>query len=198
MQRRILVLLLLFASFTLTYSSIAYYSLSRPPAQEFIAWGVFSSSGTLSNYFSGGGANVTVGNTFNWHFAITNQMGSIQYTRIVYRLGNSTSANPSATTPGNSVPQLGNSSIFIPNAQTDLVNFTWSIASKKAQGGMVFITMIINGQQVSPSIGAVSGQRFRFFFELWTYDVASSSFQYGYKGHNSRIGVPLQVWFNVV
>jgi hypothetical protein len=198
MQRRILVLLLLFASFTLTYSSIAYYSLSRPPAQEFIAWGVFSSSGTLSTYFSGGGANVTVGNTFNWHFAITNQMGSIQYTQIVYRLGNSTSANPSATAPGGSVPQLGNSSIFVPNEQTDLVNFTWSIASKKAQGGMVFVTMVINGQQVSPSIGAVSGQRFRFFFELWTYDVASSSFQYGYKGHNSRIGVPLQVWFNVV
>jgi hypothetical protein len=190
-------MLLLFASFTLTYSSIAYYSLSRPPAQEFMAWGVFSPNGTLSNYFSGGGANVTVGNTLNWHFAITNQMGSIQYAQIVYRLGNITSANPSATAPGNSVPQLGNKSIFIQSTQIALVNFAWSVASKKAQGGMVFITMTINGQQVSPSIGAVSGQKFRFFFELWTYDVASNSFQYGYKGQNSRVGVPLQVWFNV-
>jgi hypothetical protein len=190
-------MLLLFASFTLTYSSIAYYSLSRPPAQEFMAWGVFSPNGTLSNYFSGGGANVTVGNTLNWHFAITNQMGSIQYAQIVYRLGNITSATPSATAPGNSVPQLGNKSIFIQSTQTALVNFAWSVASKKAQGGMVFITMTINGQQVSPSIGAVSGQKFRFFFELWTYDVASNSFQYGYKGQNSRVGVPLQVWFNV-
>jgi hypothetical protein len=189
MQRRVAVLLLLFVSFSLVYSSIAYYSLSRPPAQDFMAWGVFSSSGSLSNYFSGAGANVTVGETLNWHFAVTNQMGSIQYVQVVYRLGNSTSADPNATVPG-TVPQLGNSSIFIPNAQTALVNFTWSITSKSP------LTMTINGQRVSPSVGAVAGQRFRFFFELWTFDVASNSFQYGYKGQNSRVGVPLQVWFN--
>jgi hypothetical protein len=196
MQRRIAVLLLLFASFSLVYSSIAYYSLSRPPAQEFMAWGVFSPSGTLSNYFSGAGANVTRSETLNWYFAVTNQMGSIQYVQIVYRLGNSMSASPNATVPGSTVPQLGNSSIFIPNTQTALVNFTWVITTRNTIGGLVFITMTINGKQVSPSVGAVAGQRFRFFFELWTYDVASSSFQYGYKGQNSRVGVPLQVWFN--
>ncbi len=196
MQRRVAVMLLLFVSFSLVYSSIAYYSLSRPPAQEFMAWGVFSSSSSLSNYFSGAGANVTVGETLNWHFAVTNQMGSIQYVQVVYRLGNSTSANPNATVPGSTVPQVGNSSIFIPNTQTALVNFTWVISSRNIVGGMVFITTMINGQQVSPSVGAVAGQRFRFFFELWTYDVALNSFQYGYKGQNSRVGVPLQVWFN--
>ena len=190
------MLLLLFASFSLVYSSIAYYSLSRPPAQEFMGWGVFSASGSLSNYFSGVGANVTVGETLNWHFAVTNQMGSIQYVQVVYRLGNGTSANPNATFPGSTVPQLGNSSIFLPNAQTALVNFTWVITSRNPAGGMVFINMTINGQKFSPSVGAVAGQRFRFFFELWTYDVASNSFQYGYKGQNSRVGVPLQVWFN--
>ncbi len=190
------MLLVLFASFSLVYSSIAYYSLSPPPAQEFMAWGVFSPSGTLSNYFSGAGANVTRGETLNWHFAVTNQMGSIQYVQIVYRLGNSTSPNPNATVPGNTVPQLGNSSIFIPNAQTAIVNFTWVITSRNTVDGLVFITMTINGQLVSPSVGAVAGQRFRFFFELWTYDLASNSFQYGYKGQNSRVGVPLQVWFN--
>jgi hypothetical protein len=196
MQRRILVLLLLFASFSLVYSSVAYYSLSRPPSQEFMAWGVFSPGGTLSNYFSGAGANVTMGEILNWHFAITNQMGSIQFVQVVYRLGNSTSASPNATASGDAVPQLGNISIFIPNARTALVNFTWTITSKEASGSTVFINMTINGQQVYPSVSAVGGQKFRFFFELWTYDVASNSFQYGYRGQNSRVGVPLQVWFN--
>lgn len=191
-------MLLLFASFSLVYSSIAYYSLSRPPTQEFIAWGVFSSSGALSNYFSGKGANVSLAETLNWHFAITNQMGSIQYVQVVYRLGNSTSASPNATVPGNTVPPLGNSSIFVPNARTALVNFTWAIASRNTTGGLVFITMTINGQKISSSVGAVAGQRFRFFFELWTYDLTSSSFQYGYRGQNSMVGAPLQVWFNSV
>jgi hypothetical protein len=195
MQQKITVLLLLFASFSLIYSSIAYYSLSRPPSQAFMGWGVFSPAGSLSDYFSEAGANVSIGETLNWHFAITNQMGSIQYAKVVYRLANSTTANPNATVPS-TVPQLGNSSVFVPNLQTAFVNFTWSISSKSVQGGMVFVKMTINGQQVSPLVGAVGGQRFRFFFELWTYDTSSQSFQYGYKAQNSRVGVPLQVWFN--
>ena len=183
----------------MVYSSVAYYSLSRPPSQEFIAWGIFSPSGSLSNYFSGAGANVSVGQTLDWHFAITNQMGSVQYVQVVYRLANRTSADPNATVPGSTVSQLGNRSIFIPNAQTGFVNFTWSIKSTNpSSGGMVFITMTINGQQVSPSVGAIGGQGFRFFFELWTFDIASSSFLYGYQGQGSRVGVPLQVWFNSV
>ena len=195
MRRQFLFLLLLFASFSLVYSSVAYYVLSRPPSQQFMAWGIFSPAGTLSNYFSGSEANVTAGKVMDWHLAITNQMGSIQYVQVLYRLGNGTSADPSATVPASSIPPLGNSSIFIPNARTALLNFTWSI-SNKTRGGMVFLNMTINGRQVSPSVGAVGGQKFRFFFELWTYDVASNSFQYGYKGQNSTIGVPLQVWFN--
>ena len=180
----------------MVYSSVAYYSLSRPPSQEFIAWGIFSPSGSLSNYFSGAGANITVGQTLDWHFAITNQMGSIQYVQVVYRLANSTSPNPNATVPASIVPQLGNSSVFIPNGRMAFVNFTWSVTSKSSQGGMIFINMRINGQQVSPPLGAVGGQRFRFFFELWTFDIDSSSFQYGYQAQSSRVGVPLQVWFN--
>jgi len=160
-----------------------------------MAWGIFSPSGTLSRYFSGSEANVTVGKVLNWHLAITNKMGSIQYVQVIYRLGNGTSADPSAVVPASTIPPLGNSSIFIPNEKTALLNFTWSI-SNKTRGGIVFLNMTINGRQVSPSVGAVRGQKFRFFFELWTYDVGSNSFQYGYKGQNSWVGVPLQVWFN--
>jgi hypothetical protein len=163
-----------------------------------LAWGVFSPSGTLSNYFSGSEANVAVGKSYDWHFAITNQMGSIQYVQIVYRLGNSTSSSPNATASGDSVPQLGNNSIFIPNARTALVNFTWSFTKKPVPGGSMYIDMTVNGRQISPSVSAVGGQKFRFFFELWTYDAASNSFQYGYKGQSSWVGVPLQVWFNVL
>src|SRR5438094_7553926 len=191
MQRITLVLLFLFGSFSLVHSSVAYYSLSRPPSQEFIAWGIFSPSGSLSNYFSGAGANVSVGQTLDWHFAITNQMGSIQYVKVIYRLANSTSPNPNATVPASIVPQLGNNSVFITNGRMAFVNFTWTVSAKSSKRGLIFINMRINGQQVSPPVGAVGGQRFRFSFELWTFDIASSSFQYGYRGQSSRVGVPL-------
>lgn len=196
-QRKVVLFLLFFACFSLVFSSFAYYSLSHVPAQQFIAWGVFSPTGTLSNYFQGAQANVTAGVTLNWHFAITNDMGSVQYVRVVYRLGNGTSTSPNATSPA-SVPALGSGEIFVPNAQTASLNYAWSIPSNYSRGGLVFINLNINGQSISPSVGAVGGQRFRFFFELWTYDVVSNSFEYGYKGSGSRIGSPLQVWFNFV
>jgi hypothetical protein len=161
-----------------------------------MAWGIFSSSGTLSNYFNGSPTNVSIGKNMNWHLAITNEMGSIEYVQVIYRLGNSITDFPNSTAAAATVPTLGNSSIFIPNAQTSILNFTWSIDSRATSSGVVYLNMTINGRPVSSSVGAVGGQKFRFFFELWTFDVVSKSFHYGYKEQNSWIGVPLQVWFN--
>lgn len=196
MERKLVVFLILFASFSLVFSSLAYYLQTQPASEGFIAWGVYSPSGSLSGYFSGPGANVTVGETLSWHFAITNDMGSIQFIRVVYRLSNSSFVSPSATNPA-TVPEIGNESVFIPRGQTALVNFTWSVSPGRVAGGLRFFNMTINGIHVSPQVGTVGGQRFRFFFELWTYDSTLGQFLYGYKGQNARVGEPLQVWFNV-
>lgn len=142
--------------------------------------------------------NVTVHEGLNWHFEIANQMGSVQYVQIVYRLGNASSMSPDATASATTVQQVGNSSIFVANGHTETLNFAWNVTSRNVRAGTVYVNMGINGQQVSPSTGAVDGLKFRFFFELWTYDTGSNSFQYGYKSQNSRIGAPLQVWFNSV
>lgn len=196
MERKLVVFLILFASFSLVLSSLAYYLQARPASEEFIAWGVYSPSGSLSGYFSGQGANVTVGETLSWHFVITNDMGSIQFIQVVYRLSNSSYVAPNATYPA-SAPELGNESIFVPTSQNTVLNLTWSVSSGRVAGELKFLNMTINGIQVSPPVGAVGGQRFRFFFELWTYDSESGKFLYGYKGQSGRVGAPLQVWFNV-
>jgi len=186
----------LLASFSLIYSSIAYYALSKGPAQPFIAWGIYSPGETLSNYFSGGGMNITSHKVLTWHFEVSNQMGSIQYVGIVYRLGNGTSKVPNATAPANAIPQIGNTSRFIPNGQTASINFTWNINSENQAGGLMVLNMTINGQQAAPPVGAVKGLKFRFFFEIWTYNLTANSFLYGYEGPASRIGNWLQIWFN--
>lgn len=188
--------MVILASFSLVYGSIAYYAQSKPPAQAFIAFGVYSQYDTLSNYFSGVGMNVTANKTLSWQFSVTNKMGAIQYVGIVYRLGNNTSVNPNSTAPASNLAQIGNTSRFIPNGQTAFINFTWSINSEKKAGGLVSLDLIINGQQVSSTIEAVNGMKFRFFFELWSYDLTTNSFLYGYQGQGSRVGNWLQIWFN--
>ena len=169
--------------------------MSKPPAQPFFAWGLYSQNGTLSNYFSGVGINVTTHKVLNWHFEVTNKMGSIQYVGIVYRLGNSTSGSPNATAPARTIPQIGNNSRFIPSGQTASINFTWDINSETRAGGLTVLNLTVNGQQVASPVGALQGQRFRFFFELWRYDLTSNSFLYGL---NSGGGDWLQIWFNAV
>ncbi len=195
MRRKIIVFLVFFAAFSLVYSSIGFYALSPRPSQPFMGFGVFSENGLLSGYVNGTNP-VMVNRTFNWHLDVTNRMGVIQYVGIVYRIGNGSTASPTTSQPA-SVPQFGIADMFIANGETGMISFAWSIISKNETGGSVFPNLMINGQRFTSPIGALSGRDFRLIFELWTFDVPSSSFQYGWKGPNSRVGSWLQVWFNV-
>jgi hypothetical protein len=87
---------------------------------------------------------------------------------------------------------------FVSDGETSNIDFTWTIESTNRTGDLVFVNLQINGQSVSSGpVGAVSGGKFRLIFELWTFDLASGSFQYGYPGEISQVGTWLQVWFNV-
>jgi len=134
---------------------------------------------------------------------VTNEMGSVQYVRIVYRLGNSSTAAPTSVEPSTAAciselltPNCLETYVFIaPGREADPV-FTWSVQSENVTVGVTRLHLLVNGQQFSSSVGALNGRNFRFIFELWTFDQASNSFQYGWQGSSSRVGTWLQVWFN--
>jgi len=190
-------------SFSLVYGSAAFYILSPRPHQPFLAFGVFSPEGVLSGFSSGTNMNVTINQVLNWHLVVTNEMGSVQYVRIVYRLGNSSTAAPTSVEPSTAAciselltPNCLETYVFIaPGREADPV-FTWSVQSENVTVGVTRLHLLVNGQQFSSSVGALNGRNFRFIFELWTFDQASNSFQYGWQGSFSRVGTWLQVWFN--
>ncbi|TMI61154.1 hypothetical protein E6H16_07020, partial [Candidatus Bathyarchaeota archaeon] len=158
MQHRKAVLFLVFlASFTIVYSSVAFFVMSKPAAQAFIGFGVFASNGSLSNYYQNSGApNVTIGQTLNWRLQIANRIGRIQLAEIVVRMGNLTTIPPTETGPSNA-PDIDESIITVPNAENSIVNFDWKIISVSHPGRLTYLTLEINGKRVGPPVGAVSG-----------------------------------------
>ena len=196
LHRKAVLFLVFLASFTIVYSSVAFFVLSKPAAQAFIGFGVFASNGSLSNYYQNSGApNVTIGQTLNWQLQIANRIGRIQLAEVVVRMGNLTTIPPTETGPSNA-PDIDESIITVPNAENSTVNFDWKIISVSHPGRLTYLTLEINGKQVGPPVGAVSGQGFRFIFELWTLEGQSGSFQYGYPGDSGRVGNWLMLWFN--
>jgi hypothetical protein len=172
--------------------------MSAKPSQPFIGLGVSSLRG-LQGYVPSSNLSVPVGQTLNWTLAVTNRMNKAEFVMIIVRVGtNSSTLTPNATAPSTTFPEIGRTDQFVNDGETSTINFTWIIQSSYQIGGLTYLNISMNGQSAvsSAPVGTVSGRNFRLIFELWTFDTASGSFQYGYPGLNSQIGVWLQVWFN--
>jgi hypothetical protein len=195
-HRRFTLFIVLFVSLTAIFSSVTFYAMSAKPTQSFIGFGVYSQRGP-QGYIPNSNLTVPTGQTINWTFTITNRMNKAEFAMIITRIGNSSTSAPNATTPSTTLPELGRNEQFINDGATSRINFTWTIVSRVQTAGLVYLNLSTNGQSSlsSAPVGAKPGDYFRLIFELWTFDPVSGSFQYGYPGQFSQVGVWLQVWF---
>src|SRR3989442_12865466 len=97
-QRSIILFSVLLVSFTIIFSSIAFFLNSSAPFQPFITIGVYSAEG-LHGYIPNANFTVVPGQTLNWYLLVTNLMGTVQYIRMIALIGNLTTPSPNATTP---------------------------------------------------------------------------------------------------
>ncbi len=184
-------------SLTAIFSSVTFYAMSAKPSQSFIGLGLYSQRG-LQGYIPNSNLTIATGQNLNWTFAVTNRMNQAEFVMIITRIGNSSTLTSNATMPSTTLPQLGATEQFINDGETSRINFNWTIESSYQTAGLTYLNVSIDGQQSvnSAPVGTASGRNFRLIFELWTFDPVSGSFQYGYPGQTSQVGVWLQVWFN--
>jgi uncharacterized membrane protein len=195
MKHRLATYLVVFISLATIFTSATFYIISPKPAQSYMGFGVYSQQG-LQSYVPG---NMTINppQTLNWNLTVANRTGREQFIMVIVRIGNSTTFSPNVTSPATPLPELGRIDRFVSDGETSNINFTWTVESTNQTGAVVFLNLRVNGQSVSSSpVGAVSGRDFRLIFELWTFDLSSGSFQYGYPGEFAQIGTWLQVWFS--
>ena len=174
--------------------------MSTKPSQAFIGLGLYSQRG-LQGYIPNSNLTIATGQILNWTFAVTNRMNKAEFVMIITRIGSNSTPSPNATTPTttpNATALLGATEQFINDGETSRINFTWTIESSYQIAQLTYLNVSIDGQSAvsSAPVGTTSGRNFRLIFELWTFDPVSGSFQYGYPGQTSQVGVWLQVWFN--
>ena len=159
--------------------------------------GLYSQRG-LQGYVPNSNLTIATGQILNWTFAVTNRMNKAEFVMIITRIGSNSTLSPNATTPTTTLPQLGATEQFTNDGETSRISFNWTIESSYQVAGLTYLNISIAGQSPisSAPVGTPSGRNFRLIFELWTFDPVSGSFQYGYPGQTSQVGVWLQVWFN--
>lgn len=204
MRSKLAVFLIIVISLGAIFSSVAFFLTSPRPSQAFMGLGVFSQAGLLE-YVPAANSTVSVGQPLNWTLSITNRMGTAQFAMIIVKLENSTLQPPTSTSPSPVPLEISTPERFIADGDTSNITFSWIVQSTNQTGGLVYLNLAVNGQQspAAKSIGAVSGESYRWIFELWTYDISCGSslsngcFHYGFGPLSSPTGSWLQVWFNV-
>jgi len=200
MKHKLATFLVIFISLATIFTSATFYIISPKPAQSYMGFGVYSQQG-LQGYVPGN-MTITPPQTLNWNLTVANRTGREQFIMVIVRIGNSTTFSPNVTSPATPLPELGRLDRFVSDGETSNINFPWTVESTNQTGSLVLLNLQINGNSVSscPSVvscvGAVSGRDFRLIFEIWTFDLSTGSFQYGYPGEFAQIGTWLQVWFS--
>ncbi len=194
MRNRLALFLILLACFGFVSVSVTYYALSPKPSQSFMGLGIYSRS-SLQGYTTPiSNSTVTAPQTFNWTITVSNDMGSAQFVMIIARIANSTPTSPTTTTPSALFPNVTTPEVIVGDGETSNIDFNWTLDSTNQTGVFTYLTLSVNGQQNIHTQGR-SGQGFRWIFELWTYDLSTGTFHYGYGPQSSAEGVWLQIWF---
>lgn len=127
-------------------------------------------------------------------------MDSLQYVVLRVKLLNSTLASPNDTLgePSPAPVILEFSRILVSN-QTWSVPFDWSISNYTVKGGSFIITrLLVNQIPLTDQFAtAISGQNFRFVFELWFYDTTTNDLAFSWYSNGRASDVWTQIWFNV-
>jgi hypothetical protein len=135
----------------------------------------------------------------DWTIGVVNEADSVQFIRIVAKLSNSSvvSPNPQNGTPGGGTIVAEYERVVLRESKWD-VPFDWEILAVGTKGTSTILTMQVGGglPRTVDNLTAGGGRNFRIVFELWTYDLRTNSFGFGWNDDGVTRFAWLQLWFN--
>jgi len=185
---------------------VAYATIVPGPSEKFFQLYVLGPTGITGNYYPNNSSNLQIDEIAQWNLRLVNDMASIQYVSIRVKLGgNQTTDSPNETLAQPSpAPLITEFKHFILDNETWEVPIDWQIANyTTTTGGQVSIhsltidnvTYVLDNSPVCSGINSCS---FRLIFEIWTWNVDSNNFQFGwFDGDQHRVAW-LQLWFTLV
>jgi hypothetical protein len=125
-------------------------------------------------------------------------MASAQYAVLELKLGNSSIPPPNEnTTTTSPAPILAEYSRVLLQNETWEFPFSWEIVGENQTGNALSLTLSTNGTIVPmPQPKTQNGLNFRIIIEIWVYNPATDSLEFGWVSNSQRHAAWLQVWFN--
>ena len=200
MLRKRLDLIVAFITLLIIFEMMVYVATTPRPQEQFFQLYVLGANRIAEDYYPNGDPDIRMGETVRWYVGVTNSMRKLQLAEVRVKLGNQTIMPPNDNqTQPSPAPLITEFRRFIQNNETWEIPFAWRILNATAVEGSTRILELRINDETYRLLGssARDGYSFRFIFELWTWQVESSGFQYGWWAGAERRVAWLQIWFNM-
>jgi len=193
-------LITVFVLLVVVFESIAFAASIPTPSQQLFQFYVLGPNELAAEYYpNSNNPNIGVDTTVTWYLGLTNNMGSVQLVAIRIELSNATMPSPKDAQLESPAPVITDFARFVQNNETWIVPFVWSITNSTSSDGSTHITglRINNATYQLTNWSATKGNNFRIVFELWTWQIDDSAFEFGWIGNGQHQSAWLEVWFNM-
>jgi hypothetical protein len=192
-------LIVIFITTLIIFEMIAYVVTTPRSHEQFFQFYVLGANHLAADYYPQSNSNIRLSEKVEWYIGVTDLMGNVQLVSIRVKLGNETISPPNDTGGLPSpAPLVTEFMRFIQNNETWELPFAWLISNFLSIDGSTRILELQINNQTFPVQGlwARNGYNFRLIFELWTWDVNTAQFQFGWHSATERRVAWLQLWFN--
>jgi hypothetical protein len=192
-------LLAVFITVLIVFEMIAYVSTTPRPQERFFQFYVLGANRMAGDYYPNNDSNIRLGESIKWYVGATNLMGNLQLVSIRVKLGNEAISAPNDThalpSPASLVAEF--TRIIQDNGTWELP-FVWRISNIASVEGLTQVMELQINNQSFPVQGsfARNGYKFRLIFELWTWNLDSAAFEFGWWAGTEHRVAWLQLWFN--
>jgi hypothetical protein len=193
-------LLVVFVVVLVISEMIVYVSTTPRPKEQFFQLYIVGANRIAADYYPNNDSNIRSGEWVRWYVGVTDLMGNMQFVAIRVKLANQTISPPNDLNMEPSPAPLAVEFMrFILDNETWEFPFMWRISNASSiDGSTRILELQINNQTIPvQDWSSRNGYNFRVIFELWTWNVDTAGFEFGWRTASEHRVAWLQIWFNI-
>jgi uncharacterized membrane protein len=193
-------LITVFITLLIICEMLAYVATTPRPQEQFFQLYILGAHHMAADYYPNNDTDISIGEPVTWYLGVTDNMGSVQLVSVRVKIGNQTIKPPNDQNGTESpAPLVAEYMRVLQDNETWEMPFVWTITDAVSAGNSTrLLTLQFDNETYTLQDSTASGGRnFRLIFELWTLQVESDTFQFGWNANGEHRVAWLQVWFNM-
>jgi uncharacterized membrane protein len=193
-------LITVFITLLIICEMLAYVATTPRPQEQFFQLYILGANHMAADYYPNNNTDISIGEPITWYLGVTDNMGSVQLVSVRVKMGNQTIKSPDDQNGTESpAPLVAEYMRVLRDNETWETPFVWTITDAVSTGNSTrLLTLQFDNETYKLQDSTASGgDNFRLIFELWTLQVETDTFQFGWTASGEHRVAWLQVWFNM-